>query len=169
MLPRFSLCSFQYKQSSFFFFQYKIPDFLNAKVDFIISPSPDLSAEQSLRCCSPTCCTGAYNVQSEPVGDQNPPWLNIFRLHASAPLLCNYACNWHTGSYLYHGACCPTAMNLLIGAAAFLGQTVDHRHTQTQIFSFCLPHSQKLPLGKVMCIIRLVASLPPRSKYKHDS
>lgn len=126
-------------------------------------------AERSLRCCSPTCCTGTYNVQSKRESKRSPSWLNIFRLHASAPLLCNYACNWHTESYLYRGACCPTAMNLLIGAAAFLGQTVDHRHAQTQIFSFCLPHSQMLPLGKVMHIIRLVAPLPPHSKYKHDS
>lgn len=59
-------------------------------------------------------------------------WLIIFRLHASASLPCNYACNWHTASYLYCGVCCPTATNLPIGATAFLGQTVDHIHTHTR-------------------------------------
>lgn len=74
-------------------------------------------------------------------------------------------------SYLYCGACCPTATNLLIGAADFLGQTVDHMHTHTQtnIHVLSHTHSQMLPPGKVMCIIRPVAPLPPQSKYKHDS
>ena len=67
-------------------------------------------------------------------------WLIIFRLHASASLPCNYACNWHTASYLYCGVCCPTATNLPIGATAFLGQTVDHIHTHTHA------HSQIFPL-----------------------
>lgn len=67
--------------------------------------------------------------------------------------------------------CCPTATDLLIGATAFLGQTVDHMHThiQTNILFLSLTHSQMPPPGKVMCIIRLVAPLPPKSKYKHDS
>lgn len=68
--------------------------------------------------------------------------------HASlfASRLCNYACNWHTASYLYCGECCPTATNLLIGATAFLGQTVDHMtsmHTYTDKYSLSLSHKAK--------------------------
>lgn len=102
------------------------------------------------RYCSPTYCTGAYNVQAmfkthSQEKEGNTSWLIIFRLHASAVPLCNYGCNWHMASYLYCGACCPTATNLLIGAADFLGQTVDHMHTHThrQIFTFSLTHTVK--------------------------
>lgn len=100
---------------------------------------------RSLRCCSPTCCTGPYNVQAmlkscSLARDGGHHDLLFFTLRSPASLLCNYACNWHTRSYLYRRVCCPTAKNLVIGAAAFLGQTVDHRHTHThlhrQIFYF---------------------------------
>lgn len=41
--------------------------------------------------------------------------------------------------------------------------------SNTNILFLSPTHSQMLPLGKVMCIICLVAPLPPQSKYKHDS
>ncbi len=101
------------------------------------------------RYCSPTYCTGAYNVQAmfkthNQEREGNASCLNIFRLHTSAFPLCNYACNWHMASYLYCGACCPTATNLLIGAADFLGQTVDHMHTHTctDKYSLSVSHTQ---------------------------
>lgn len=120
------------------------------------------------RYCSPTCCTGANNAQV-----MLDTWsINSMAYYSYCCMLIliavshNYACNWHTASYLYSWACCPTAMNLLIGATAFLGQTVDHMHTH--IYRQ-ISHSQMPPQGKVMCIICLVAPLPPQSKYKHDS
>lgn len=88
-------------------------------------------------------------------------------------LLCNYACNWHTASYLY-----CVSVSVLPNCheysdwcnCFFLGQTVDHMHphthtthTRSQIFSFSLTHIQAkcFHRGKVMCISRLVAPLPP--------
>lgn len=98
----------------------------------------------------------------------NSSRLIIFRLRVSASLLCYYACNWHTESYLYCAACCPTATNSSDWSNHF-SRSDSGSHAYRQIFSFSLTHRQMLPPGKVMCIIRLVAPLAPQSKYKHDS